>query len=55
MSGQPDNWRREFAGGFLVSQILEIYFLEQYSQKVFTLDLVRSTSETIGGSYSNIF
>jgi adenylate kinase family enzyme len=26
MSGQPDNWRREFSGGFLISQILEIYF-----------------------------
>ena len=26
MAGVPDNWRREFSGGFLIAQTLEVYF-----------------------------
>ena len=35
MVGAPDNWRREFSGGFLIAQCLEIYFPRAIQSKGF--------------------
>ena len=35
MVGAPDNWRREFCGGFLIAQCLEVYFPRAIQSKGF--------------------
>ena len=35
MVGAPDNWRREFSGGFLIAQCLEVYFPRAIQSKGF--------------------
>ena len=35
MVGAPDNWRREFSGGFIIAQCLEVYFPRAIQSKGF--------------------